>query len=487
MKTKNNSFRTNLHYAATLIFISIYGVQVCPFIESLTPIELVTPLIIIIGIQYALRLLIIVPLIEGAAYKTQVKRSFQYEWGLFIFSGILLTTTNSLYYDFPVGSGLKMILGFATLGFFSATDFALSREYDLGTTLKTKNIKLIPDSTFFPLVGKFAIFATVSAFFLSGIYFLIINKDLDWLATIGNEIPIAQAQQSILKELFFVGGVMLGYILLIIISYMRNMNYFLSNENYVLAEATTGHLNTSVTVSSNDEFGVMAHHTNIMIETLYKRTIELQQTQDVTIHTLASLAETRDNETGAHILRTQHYVLALANCLCTRPPFKDKLNEEIIEILYKSAPLHDIGKVGIPDSILLKPGKLDDDEFEIMKTHAQLGSDALKAAEKTLGTNSFLSFAREIACTHHEKWDGSGYPRGLKGNDIPLSGRLMAVADVYDALISKRVYKPAFSHEKAMSIIVEGKAQHFDPEIIDAMLSIEHEFIAIAEKYTDKH
>ena len=122
-----------------------------------------------------------------------------------------------------------------------------------------------------------------------------------------------------------------------------------------------------------------------------------------------------------------------------------------------------------------------------MKTHAQLGSDALKAAEKTLGTNSFLSFAREIACTHHEKWDGSGYPRGLKGNDIPLSGRLMAVADVYDALISKRVYKPAFSHEKAMSIIVEGKAQHFDPEIIDAMLSIEHEFIAIAEKYTDKH
>jgi len=167
--------------------------------------------------------------------------------------------------------------------------------------------------------------------------------------------------------------------------------------------------------------------------------------------------------------------------VCRR--FSDKLTEDIIELLYKSAPLHDIGKVGIPDKILLKPRKLDDDEFEIMKTHAQLGSDALQSTEATLGTNSFLMLAREIASTHHEKWDGSGYPNGLKENEMPISGRLMAVADVYDALISKRVYKPAFSREKAMSILVEGRGQHFDPDIIDAMLEIESEFIRIAEKY----
>ena len=485
MKNKHTTFRANLHYASALVFISIYGVQVCPFIESLTPIQLAIPLIAIIFLQYLLRYFIAVPFIDKSDYKLQVKRSFQLEWGLFILSGFILTAVNSLYYDFPLGSGMKMVLGFSTLGFFSATDLALSREYDLGTLLKEQRIQLIPDKTFFPLAGKFSVFAATSALLIVGVYFLIISKDLDWLAQVGNEIPAAQAQMSILKEFFFVGTVILGYTLLVIFSYMRNINYFLNSENSVLAEATAGDLNTSITVSSNDEFGVMAHHTNIMIRTLCKRTVELQQTQDVTIYTLASLAETRDNETGAHILRTQRYILALAKYLQHKPRFSAYLTDETIELIYKSAPLHDIGKVGIPDKILLKPGKLDESEFEIMKTHAKLGSDALKAAENTLGSNSFLSYAKEIAETHHEKWDGSGYPKGLKGEEIPISGRLMAVADVYDALISKRIYKPAFSHEKSMSILQEGKGSHFDPDIINAAVALEQEFIDIAQKYQD--
>jgi response regulator RpfG family c-di-GMP phosphodiesterase len=242
-----------------------------------------------------------------------------------------------------------------------------------------------------------------------------------------------------------------------------------------------------VPVASNDEFGVMAQHTNVMVDRIKDRTKELALTRDVTILSLASLAETRDNETGAHLLRTQRYVRALAVQLKDHPNFKAALDDDTIDLLYKSAPLHDVGKVGIPDAILLKPGKLTDDEFVIMKTHARLGAEALHVAEKELGSNSFMSYAREIAESHHEKWDGSGYPAGIKGTDIPIAARLMAVADVYDALISKRVYKPAFSHDKAMGIIREGRGSHFDPDIVDALNAVESEFQAIAAQFGDQH
>jgi response regulator RpfG family c-di-GMP phosphodiesterase len=222
-----------------------------------------------------------------------------------------------------------------------------------------------------------------------------------------------------------------------------------------------------------------------MVKGLRETTEEIRLTRDVSILTLASLAETRDNETGAHILRTQRYVKALAEHLKTHPRFADALTEENIELLYKSAPLHDIGKVGIPDSILLKPDKLTVEEFEIMKGHAILGADALRIAERELGSNSFLSFAREIARTHHEKWDGRGYPAGLAGDDIPVSGRLMALADVYDALISERVYKAAFSHKKARGIILDGDGSHFDPDVVQAFLGVEAEFQAIAAEFSD--
>jgi len=216
------------------------------------------------------------------------------------------------------------------------------------------------------------------------------------------------------------------------------------------------------------------------------RTRDVQVIQDVTIMAMASLAETRDNETGNHIRRTQHYVRALARKLKPHPRFRAALDNETIELLFKSAPLHDIGKVGIPDRILLKPGKLTVEEFEVMKTHTTLGRDAILAAEKLLDTpSSFLRFAREIAHYHQEKWDGSGYPDGLAGDRIPISARLMALADVYDALISKRVYKPAFPHSKAVEIIREGRGSHFDPDVTDAFLGIADSFQAIAERFTD--
>jgi HD-GYP domain-containing protein (c-di-GMP phosphodiesterase class II) len=480
---ESNETRLRLHYLAALFFIGIYGIQVCPFIEGLTPIQLATPLVLIVGFQFLLHQLFKKQLIDNAPLEQQVKHTFQLEIFLFLLSGVILTISNSLVYDFPIASGLKMILGFATLGLFVAVDISLKRERTLAAFIERQGIRLQPNENYFPLVGKFALLAGIIITFIVGIFFLVVVKDLDWLAQVGDEVPIAAAQLSIMKEFAFIGGVLLLYMMNVIFSYARNLKLFFNNENSVLASATAGNLNGLVTVSSNDEFGVMAHHTNVMIQTLLKRTQELQITQDVTIMSLASLAETRDNETGAHIRRTQRYVRALAEQLRDHPRFSSELNDKTIELLFKSAPLHDIGKVGIPDRILLKPGKLDAEEFTIMKTHAELGGQALNVAEQELGSTSFLKYAREIATTHHEKWNGKGYPRGLKGDEIPVSGRLMAVADVYDALISKRVYKEAFSHDKAMDILREGRGEHFDPDILDALLAIEPQFVKIAEEF----
>jgi putative two-component system response regulator len=217
-----------------------------------------------------------------------------------------------------------------------------------------------------------------------------------------------------------------------------------------------------------------------------RRIAEVGLIQDVAMIAMGSLAETRDNETGDHIRRTQCYIKVLAKKLQGHPRFADRLPDDTIELLYKSAPLHDIGKVGIPDNILKKPGKLDPDEFEIMKTHAALGKDSIAAAERRLDSpTSFLAFAREIAWSHHEKWDGAGYPRGLAGEDIPLAGRLMAIPDVYDALISERVYKKALPHETAVRIIEEGAGSQFDPDMIYAFEEIEKVFQEIACAYSD--
>jgi putative two-component system response regulator len=216
-----------------------------------------------------------------------------------------------------------------------------------------------------------------------------------------------------------------------------------------------------------------------------ERTRRLALTQAVTIESLATLAEYRDPETGGHIKRTQNYVKALAIYLKDHPRFRDELNDENIELLYLSAPLHDVGKVGVRDLILLKPGRLTDEEFIEMKKHTQYGHDALQITEQKLGKDAFLRCAREIAHTHQEKWDGSGYPRGLKGDEIPLVGRLMALADVYDALISKRAYKPPMPHEQAVEIIVEGKGKHFDPDVVVAFLELESTFRNIALTFAD--
>lgn len=218
-----------------------------------------------------------------------------------------------------------------------------------------------------------------------------------------------------------------------------------------------------------------------------RRTRQLNAIQDVTIRAMASLAETRDNETGSHIRRTQAYVKLLAEQLRDHPRFRDFCTPANIDTLFKSAPLHDIGKVGIPDHVLLKPGKLTADEFEIIKQHPRIGRDAIARALADLGDEDaqFLQVAQDIAYGHHEKWDGSGYPQGAWGDGIPLPARLMALADVYDALISRRVYKPAMPHPDAVAMIAQGRGTHFDPDVTDAFLAIQEAFEQVARQFAD--
>jgi putative two-component system response regulator len=216
-----------------------------------------------------------------------------------------------------------------------------------------------------------------------------------------------------------------------------------------------------------------------------QRTRELSLTQESLIEAMACLAEYRDSETGGHIRRTQNYVRRLARHLRDHPKYRHFLTDDVIELLYKSAPLHDIGKVGVRDDILLKPGRLTEEEFSAMRLHPVLGRDAIAAASKKLGENSFLRLAQEIAYTHQERWDGSGYPRRLAGETIPISGRLMAIADVYDALISRRVYKPPLPHGEAVRTILAGRASQFDPDMVDAFMVLQEDFRQIALEHAD--
>lgn len=226
-------------------------------------------------------------------------------------------------------------------------------------------------------------------------------------------------------------------------------------------------------------------HQESLEERIDERTAELERIQQATVFSLAKLAESRDPETGEHLERIRGYVRIMAEYLSENERMETPITAEFIEALYVASPLHDIGKVGIPDQILLKPGRLTKREFEIMTWHTTIGGDTLGAAHKEVGSNMLLAMGRDIARHHHERWDGTGYPDGLKGNDIPLEARIVALADVYDALTSRRPYKEPFSHEKARQIILEGAGSQFDERIIQAFLALEERFQEIQSTLCD--
>jgi len=232
-----------------------------------------------------------------------------------------------------------------------------------------------------------------------------------------------------------------------------------------------------------DEFIVKpVDQTELTVRLRTAERVVSQVTRDLTIFALAKLAESRDHETGAHLERVRTYSESLARALSTNSKYSTTVTDEFIRLIRETSPLHDIGKVGVPDSVLLKPARLSDREYAIMKTHTTIGAETLDAVLREQPNAPYLIMSRDIALSHHERFDGQGYPNGVGGTEIPLSGRIVAVADVYDALTSKRVYKAAMPHEVARGIIMEGIGTHFDPDIITAFVACEAQFFEIRDR-----
>ncbi len=470
-----------IHYAIAAVLMVFYGTEVCPFIDSLPVIEVVIGFAVVMGLAFFVRNWIVAGWQADRGY---LGRLVRVDFTVLAGAAAILGGYNMIVHQFPLGSGLKILFGITGIGFFIVIDTAIGEATRIMQRRDARGESIETDHSFVPLVGRFVGMITLGVIAMAVILVMLIYKDFEWLQQLTDESR-TRASLTVLVEVALVTFVFLAYLVKVMANYGRQLNWLLQRERNVLAAVGEGQFDARIPAISHDELGEIARLTNRMIEQLDAQNREIRSTQEVTILSLASLAETRDNETGAHIVRTQHYVRLLALELRRLPAYADQLSDEIVDLLFQSAPLHDVGKVGIPDSILLKPGKLNEHEFEIMKTHAQLGAEALRAGERQYGSSGFLAYACEIAQWHHEKWDGSGYPDGLAGSDIPLSARLMALADVYDALRSKRIYKEAFSHAKSRDIIVDGRGSHFDPDVVDAFVAVEDEFVRIAETYLD--
>ena len=347
--------RAILHYFAAIVVLPIYGIQVCPFIESLHPGQVIAPIAVFLGLQFALRSPLSRALLATCPLDQRVSRAFWLELGLFTASALSLMAYNTVVHDFPLVSGLKVLVGVLGLGFFAAVDLSLGEEMRVADLVEGGHGRITPSDHPFSMTRRVALFATASIVVLIAVFMLLVIKDLDWIVEVGNTIPLKDAQTSILKEFAFVLAVVLPHTLNIIRSYARNLKRILGNQTAAMGRVTLGEYGVRVPVASNDEFGFIAEHTNTMVERIEAHTAELARTRDVTILSLATLAETRDNETGAHILRTQRYVRVLAEQLKSHPAFAAELTPENITLMFKSAPLHDVGKVGIPDPLLLRP------------------------------------------------------------------------------------------------------------------------------------
>ncbi len=473
-------------YVVNIVIFSaiytLYGQHVCPILNSKDFFGVLVPCATVLLGLFVVRNAVMSRL-DLLPSDRNLRWSFWADFALFLIGGLIVSVFNRMYFNVPLENTFKVGVSFIALGYYIVLDLSLQRERRLARRIISGDTAFPKNGKSMPVTRKFLLFSILNLIILAVVCVLVVYKDLLIFGRTGFKDVLIL---SILLEVSFVLVVIGGYISCAIMQYSRNLKLSLQIEHETLIAVSEGDLQNRAAITSMDEFGAVAHLTNQMIEKLEASIENLNKSQNSLIVSLVALAAKRDNETGLHLRRTQHYISALAETLRKHPGHRLQITKECVDLLYQAAPLHDIGKVGIPDAILQKPGPLDHDEFEVMKTHTTIGAAALEDAEEQLDDSKLICMAREIVISHHEKWDGSGYPFGLAGTDIPLSGRLMAVADVYDALRSKRVYKPAMSHQQALNIIKDDAGTHFDPAVVEAFLECENQFEEIASSLQDE-
>ncbi|MDR2571120.1 MAG: response regulator [Oscillospiraceae bacterium] len=344
-----------------------------------------------------------------------------------------------------------------------------------------KIIMLIDDDPTYLLEGKFALQSDYDVITVNnGINALkLLEKKVPDLILLDIEMPEMDGYETIRR---IKANKKYVKIPIIFLTALTHADYEFEGLALGAADYMTKPFNKKILKKRIETHLLLAEHTNNLEHLVEAKTEKIMQLQDAILSTVAELVEFRDDNTGGHIDRTQNYLKLLVDKMTERGLYKEAVSVWDLKLLIQSAQLHDVGKICIPDNILNKPGKLTNEEFEVMKDHAIRGKEAIMRIVTKVDESEFLHQAALIAHTHHERWDGKGYPQGLKKEEIPLHGRLMAIADVYDALISVRPYKKAFTHEEAVKIISEGKGTQFDPLLTELFEDIENEFRAISEK-----
>lgn len=468
--------RSAAHHLIFSIFVTIYGYSVCNFINGLEVSLWAATLVPVLVAQWVLRTLI-ARRVTVAPPTLRPRLAFFGELGVFVLGGAVVGTVNTVLHGFPVGSGLKAMLGFVTIGVFAGVDQAFVQariRFEQGGMVASRGT---PRSPFAVRVGLG--FGLVTALVLGVVSLLVLRGIED--GTVQN----AEGFRRLVIEFAFVFAVILCYVANCARGAGKLLTEAISEQVQTLGDARDGQARRRAVVGTHDEIGFVSGEINHLLDELDRAQETTARTNDAIMKALIGLAGARDNETGGHLQRTQGYVGILCEQLARDPAHAPALNPTSIANIVSAAPLHDIGKVAVPDAILRKPGRLTRDEFEVMKTHVVHGLTVIDKVIADVGATPYLAAARDVIAGHHEHWNGAGYPFGLKGTDIPLAGRVMALADVYDALRSARVYKPAMSHAEARQILVDGAGTQFDPGVVAAFLVAEGQFERVATSFAD--
>jgi HD-GYP domain-containing protein (c-di-GMP phosphodiesterase class II) len=464
------------HYAAAAAILTIYGVGVCNFIGSLHPALWFATVAGTLALQLIIRTRLELAIVTAAQPAERPSRAFLLEVGIFLGGATTVGLLNYVWHAFPAASAFKSAVGFAAVGMFAATDQAIAHILD---RFETGGLRRERPTIRWPLVLRLAALATAILVFSITIAGLVLLRILD--SGVASE---QETKALIATELAFVAIVFAAYVANLLRGVGRLLHRSLKEQIEALALAKTSLSGRRAVVATECELGWVAGEINAMLDQLAAKASEAARANDAILRGLLTLASARDNETALHIRRTQTYVAMLAEDLARTDP-STGLGDEDVQRLAAAAPLHDIGKVAVPDAILRKPGKLTAEEFAIIQGHVAAGVEVIDTVIAEVGTTPFLATARDLIAGHHEKYDGTGYPAGRAGDAIPLAARIMAVADVYDALRTARVYKPALSHAAAADIIRKGAGTHFDPRVVAAFDRIDGAISATAATLAD--